>query len=128
MTFRRWIAVLVLAALALAVWNRRRIFVRDPLGSVTRNGIPEQGAQVLVSSSGDLLLQNYHPPMYVTLIQRGDRVGTPAELHCLAFVACVLDADQPALLAPEQGVTVTIKGSTVAYRDPDGRATLITLR
>lgn len=128
MTFQRWIIVLVLAALALAVWNRRRIYVRDPLGSVTRNGVEEQGAQVLVSSSGDVLIQNYNAPMYVTLIQREDRVGTPAEIHCVAYVACLLDADQPALLAPEQGVTVSTKGNTVVYRDADGRETVVTLR
>ena len=84
---RKFILLLVVLAVVFVVWKRQRLYVRDPLGSVVRNGVKEQGAQVLINYSDDVLLQNYNAPMYVTLVQHGDRVGTPVEMHCVAYVA-----------------------------------------
>ena len=126
---RKFILLLVVIAVVFVVWNRQRLYVRDPLGSVTRDGVKEQGAQVLINYSNDVLLQNYNAPMYVTLIQHGDRVGTPAEMHCVAYVACLLDADVPAFLVTDEGAKVTtMTGKVVEYRDARGRETMVTLR
>jgi hypothetical protein len=125
---RKLILLLVVVAVVFVVWNRQRLYVRNPLGSVVRDGVKEQGAQVLINYSNDVLLQNYNAPMYVTLIQHGDRVGTPVELHCLAYMACLLDADVPAFLVTEEGAKVTtMTGKTVEYRDAKGRDTVVTL-
>jgi hypothetical protein len=126
---RKFILLLVVVAVAFVVWNRQRLYVRDPLGSVIRDGAKEQGAQVLINYSNDVLLQNYNAPMYVTLIQHGDRVGTPVEMHCVAYVACLLDADVPAFLVADVGAKVTtMTGKMVEYRDANGRDTVVTLR
>ncbi len=130
---RNFLVLLAVAALAFLAWNRHRLYVRDPLGSVMRDGVKEQGAQVLISYTGDVLLQNYNPPLYVTLIQhRGPnlaRVGTPAEMHCVAYVACLMDADVPAFSADDSGAKVTrITDRTVEYRDANGRDTVVSLR
>ncbi len=125
---RKFILFLVVIAIVFVVWNRQRLYVRDPLGSVTRDGVKEPGAQVLINYSNDVLLQNYNAPMYVTLIQHGDRVWTPAEMHCVAYVACLLDADVPALIAVDEGAKVTMGGKVVEYRDANGRDTVVTLR
>ena len=126
---RKFILLLVVIAVVFVVWNRQRFYVRDPLGSVVRDGVKEQGAQVLINYSNDVLLQNYNAPMYVTLIQHGDRVGTPAEMHCVAYVACLLDADVPAFLVTDEGAKVTtMTGKVVEYRDARGRETMVTLR
>ena len=111
------------------VWvNRQRVYVRDPLGSVVRDGVKEQGAQVLINYSNDVLLQNYNAPMYVTLVQHGDRVGTPRTLHCVAYVMCLLDADVPSFIATDEGAKVTMSAKVVEYRDVKGRDTVVTLR
>jgi len=103
--------------------------VRDPLGSVARDGVKEQGAQVLINYSNDVLLQNYNAPMYVTLIQHGNRVGTPAVMHCVAYAACLLDADVPEFLVTNEGTKVTtMTGKVVEYRDAKGSDTVVTLR
>jgi hypothetical protein len=125
---RKLILLLVVVAVVFVVWNRQRLYVRDPLGSVVRDGVKEQGAQVLINYSNDVLVQNYNAPIYVTLVQHGNRVGTPAEMHCVAYVMCLTDADQPAFVVADEGATVsTMTGKTVEYRDAKGRDTVVTL-
>jgi len=126
---KKLIALLILFGVVFAVWNRRRIYVRDPLGSVMHDGVKEKGAQVLINYSNDVLLQNYSAPMYVLLIQHGNRVGAPVEMHCVAYVACMMDADKPAFINPDEREKVmVITGKMVEYRDTDGRDTVVTLR
>ena len=125
---RKFILLLVVVAVVFVVWNRQRLYVRDPLGSVVRDGVKEQGAQVLINYSNDVLVQNYNAPMYVTVVQHGNRVGTPAEMHCVAYVMCLMDADQPAFVVADDKATVsTMTGKTVEYRDGKGRETVVTL-
>jgi hypothetical protein len=125
---RKLILLVVLVGVVFVVWNRQRLYVRDPLGSVVRNGVTERGAQVFINYSNDVLLENFNAPMYVTLVQHGDRVGTPEVSHCVAYVACLLDADVATLLDVDAGAQVTqMTGKVVEYRDA-GRDTVVTLR
>lgn len=125
---RKFILLLVVLAVVFVVWNRHRLYVRDPLGSVVRDGVKEQGAQVLINYSDDVLLQNYNAPMYVTLVLHGDRIGTPGTLHCVAYVMCLLDADVPSFLVTDEGAKeTTMTGKMVEYRDANGRDTVVTL-
>jgi hypothetical protein len=126
---RKLIVLLVVVAVVFVVWNRQRLYVRDPLGSVTRDGVKESGAQVYINYSNDVLLQNYHAPMYVTLVQHGQAVGTPASLHCVAFVMCLTDADVATLAVADAGAQVeSMSAKTVSFRDAQGRAAVVTLR
>lgn len=125
---KKIILLLVVLAAVFVVWSRQRLYLRDPLGSVMRDGVKEAGAQVLINYSNDVLLQNYNAPMYVQLVQHGGRVGTPAEMHCVAYVMCLMEADQPSFASAEEGATVgTMTGKTVEYRDAKGRDTVVTL-
>ena len=126
---RKLILLLVVVAVVFVVWNRQRLYVRDPLGSVMRDGVKEAGAQVLINYSNDVLVQNYNAPMYVLLVQHGNRVGTPAEMHCVAYVACLMDADEPTFISTEEGAKVSeMTGKVVEYRDAKGRDVVVTLR
>ncbi|MGA8940823.1 MAG: hypothetical protein WB439_16795 [Acidobacteriaceae bacterium] len=126
---RKFILLLVVLAVVFLVWNRQRLYVRDPLGSVVRDGVKEKGAQVLINYSDDVLLQNYNAPMYVTLVQHGDRVGSPAEMHCMLYVACLMDADEPTFVMTDTAAKVTtMTGKLVEYSDGSGRDTVVTLR
>ena len=126
---RKFILLLAVLAAVFIGWNRKRIYVRDPLGSVTRNDVKEQGAQVFINYSNDVLLQNYSPPIYVTLVQHGRPVGTPAMIHCVAYAACLLDADIATLLDGTAGAPAnSMTGKMVEYRDVGGRDTVVTLR
>jgi hypothetical protein len=126
---RKFILLLVVLAVVFMGWNRKRIYVRDPLGSVTRNDVKEQGAQVFINYSNDVLLQNYNQPIYVTVVQHGRQVGTPAVIHCVAYAACLLDADVATLLDGTAGApAISMSGKAVEFRDLGGRDTLVALR
>ena len=126
---RKFFALVVLVGVVFVVWNRQRMYVRDPLGSVVRDGVKERGAQVYINYSNDVLLENYNAPMYVTVVQHGDHVGTPAVVHCVAFVVCLLDADVAALLDASGGAKVmSMSSKGLEYRDAGGRDTVVTLR
>ena len=126
---KKIILLVVVVAVVFVVWSRQRLYVRDPLGSVMRDGVKEAGAQVLINYSNDVLVQNYNAPMYVLLVQHGNRVGTPAEMHCVAYVACLMDADEPTFISTEEGAKVSeMTGKVVEYRDAKGRDVVVTLR
>jgi hypothetical protein len=126
---KKFILLLVVLAVVFLVWNRKRVYVRDPLGSVTRDGVKEQGAQVFINYPNDVLLQNYNAPIYVTVVQHGQPVGTPATVHCVAYVVCLLDADVATLLDGTAGAAaISMSGKSVEYRDLGGRDTVVTLR
>jgi len=114
---KKWIVLLVVAVGLFAVYNRNRLFVRDPLGSVTRDGVKEQGAQVFVNYANEALLENDNSPMYITLIEHGNRIGVPAKINCIHYLVCLLDADQATLVAaPTKGEVDVMDGREVRYR------------
>jgi hypothetical protein len=126
---KKLISLLALVAIVFAVYNRERLFVRDPLGSVIRDGVKENGAQVFINFSNDVLLENDKAPMYVTLVQHGQPVGTPAKLGCIHYVVCMTDADVAMLIAPEPGAAIqSMSSKAVDFRDAAGRATVVKLR
>jgi hypothetical protein len=124
---KKLLLVLLILLLAFAIINRQRLYVRDPLGSVTRAGTPEPGAQVYINYANDVLLQNDNPPRYATLIQHGQPAGAPARITCLHWLACLTEAEHPPLvgkLAPAD----TMTNKLVNFRDADGREAVVSLR
>jgi hypothetical protein len=114
---KRWIVLLVVVLGAFAAYNRNRLFVRDPLGSVTRDGVKESGAQVFVNYANEALIENDNPPMYLTLIEHGDRIGVPTKINCIHFLVCLLDADPATLVAaPRSGAVEIMDAREVRYR------------
>jgi hypothetical protein len=63
------------------------------------------------------------------LVQHGERVGTPATIHCVAYVACLLDADVATMVEGSEGAKAeSMSGKVVEFRDGDGRDAVVTLR
>jgi hypothetical protein len=126
---KKLMVLVVLLAIAFVVYNRQRVYVRDPLGSVTRDGVKERGAQVFINYSNDVLLENDNPPMYVTLVQHGQPVGTPAKIGCIHFVVCMTNADVAKLIAIDSGAGAeSMSNTAVTFRDANGHQTVVTLR
>jgi hypothetical protein len=125
---RKVILLVLLAAIVFVVYNRQRIYVRDPLGSVMRDGAEEAGTQVYINYSNDVLLENDRPPMYVTLLQHAQPVGLPASLSCLHWLACMTDADIATLTAADPHARIeSMSSRTVEYRDNDGHERVVRL-
>lgn len=125
---KKWIALAVVVVIVLVVYNRNRIYVRDPLGSVARNGAKEAGAQVFINFSNDVLIENDNPPMYVLLVQHDNHAGSPVELRCLHWLLCMTDADAATVLQPPPPLNMEkMTGKSVRFVDSDKRETLVTL-
>jgi hypothetical protein len=124
---KKLLFVILVVVIAFLYINRQRVYVRDPLASLTRNGVPESGAQVFINHSNDVLIENDNPPMYTTLVQHGLPVGAPTKIYCLHWVVCMTTDVHPPLLgtvAPAEAMTDKL----ITYRDRDGRTAIVTLK
>lgn len=125
---KRVFLLVVLLAFSYLLYNRQRVFVRDPLGSVVREGVKVEGSQVFINYSNDVLLQNDGPPLLITLLQQGKPIGTPANLKCLHWVACLTDAESASLAEVETGARInSMSSKAVEYRDETGQTVVVSL-
>jgi hypothetical protein len=119
--------VLLLAAFSYV--NRDRLFVRDPRGSVTRNGVAEDGAQVFINHNNDVLLENDHPPMYFNLLQHNQPVSAPESLKCIHFLVCLASGDAvPQTTVQPDAHLESMTAQQVQFKDGEGRQVLVRLR
>jgi len=136
---RKIIGLLILMLVVFVVIYRQRIFLWDPLASVTRNGVKVGRVRTMINYSNDVLLQDSSAGkrrMY--LVQNWNKVAEvpTAPVKCLQGLGCLTDADQASALAlevgsrgrrePFEGVTMTNK--RVEFVDEDGAVVEVRLR
>jgi hypothetical protein len=123
---------LLLLGLGLFVYFYRfRVFLRDPLAEVTRDGAPVDHAVAMIDYANDvLLLDRSTGHLRIYLLEHWNQVtGTPpGPLNCLGDLACMTDADQAAMTpvtpgargnrSPFEGVTMTDR--RVEFVDEEG--------
>ena len=124
---KKLIALLVLLLVVFVVVERKRVYVRDPLASVTRDGATVDGQQVFINFYNDVLLENDNPPMLVMLVQQGQPIGIPTKLRCIHWVACLTDADI-ATTYKLGGSNNSMSNKAVDFHDQNGRSWLVNLR
>ena len=136
---KRLFALALICVVVFVVVDRQRIFLRDPLATVTRDGVKVGGVAVMINYSNDvLLLDGSEPQSRSYLVQHWNEVaGVPtAPLRCVMGVACLTDADQ-ATAAPLaigsrgrraafEGVTMTDR--RVEFVDEEGALVTVLLR
>jgi hypothetical protein len=90
------LTLLLIASLALLIYNRQRIYLRDPLATVYRNDVQQTGVEVFINYFSDVLLQqDAEPAPSSILLQDWNKMpGTPTTLTCLRWIACMTNADQ----------------------------------
>jgi hypothetical protein len=123
--------VLLLIVVVVAVFilvYRQRLFLRDPLANVTRDGVKESGAQIFINYSNDVLVENDNAPGYVLIVQHGQHIGAPLRLTCVHWMACMTDADAATLSQPMDAQVNEMSGKLVEFRDAAGHDTRVTLR
>lgn len=123
---KKWIALLVIVLVVFVVVERKRVFVRDPLANVTRNGEKVDGEQVYINYYNDVLLENDNPPMLVMLVEKGHPVGVPTDLRCAHWLACLTDSN-PASNLPLKATVQSMNKKTIEFRDQDGKPWVVTL-
>jgi len=126
---KKILLLLVLVLVVFIVYNRQRLYLRDPLGNVVRDGVKEDGTEVFINYSDDVLLQNRPAPIYMTIVQHSNHIGEPRVVPCIRFIVCLMDADVVTLTAPTAPnvVVESMSGKSVAFTEGK-HETVVTLR
>lgn len=126
---KKVLLILFVLLVAFVVYNRQRIFVRDPFGTLTRGGLKEEGAQIFINYSNDVLIENDRAPMYLTLLQHDQPVGTPNISFCMHWAFCMTDADKATFSAVAPTASIeSMSNKLVTFIGGDGRKAVVTLR
>ncbi len=127
---RKLVLLLILIVVVYFIFqNRERIFLRDPLGSVARNGVREQGAQVYINYSNDVMLENDNAPMYFNVLVHGEPVSAPTSLKCIHYLVCLAAGnDELQTFAIPGAKLESMTNREVDFRDPEGRQVAVRLR
>jgi hypothetical protein len=138
---KKILLLVLVGAIALIVLYRQRIYVRDPLATVTRNDVKPSGVEVFVSVSDDVLLwQDAESGEYRTLLQGWNKMpGIPYRLTCLRWLVCLTDADHASIIPlnwndnsgkgrGNYDPAVTMTGREITYMDADGETMRVVLR
>jgi hypothetical protein len=126
--------ILIVGTLLLIVFVavfRQRIFVRDPLGKVERNGVAQDGERLYINYSNDVLMEDAEKHTFV-LVQGWSAVpGVPQHLFCFTGLLCWTDADR-ATVFPVEGVggrtRAVMTAKEVTFVDESGAGVRVTLR
>jgi len=125
---KKILLLLFLVAALFIVLNRQRLYLRDPLASLAVDGVKQNGVQIYINYSNDVLLENDHTPMYLTLVQQGSRLGTPVGLRCLHYLVCRTDAAESTLVLEGGKASVeSMSSKAVTFRTHDGQTSVVTL-
>jgi hypothetical protein len=133
---KTFFVVVFVVIMAFILVNRQRVFVRDPLATVYRDGVKQSGVQVFINYSNDVLLQkDGDAGSYQTLVQGWNKApGTPEVLKCVRWMACLTDADHATTLPIENtgkgtfDAQVAMTNREVSFIEGDGARMRVVLR
>jgi hypothetical protein len=126
--------ILVVGALLLVVFVvvfRQRIYVRDPLGKVERDGVMQDEARLYINYSNDVLVEDAAAHRFVLVQGWNALPGVPQHLFCFTGLMCWTDADQATVdrLEGMGGKTPAVMSAKdVAFIDESGVRVRATLR
>ncbi len=125
---RKFIVLLTLALIALAVVYHQRLFLRDPLGKVERNGVAVPDARVFINYSNDVLVQE-DGGRQMFVVQNYNRLpGSPTGLTCIQGMLCVTPSDQAVPGTAEAGKQADMSDREVSFTDSLGSRVHVQIR
>jgi hypothetical protein len=98
--------ILIVGTLLLVIFVavfRQRIFLRDPLGSVERNGVAQDGMRLYINYSNDVLLEDTAKHEFLLVQGWSGIPGVPQHLAAFTGLAYWTDADH-ATVFPLEGL------------------------
>ncbi len=126
--------ILIVGTLLLVVFVgvfRQRIFVRDPLGKVERNGVAHDGMRLYINYSNDVLVEDLARHQFVLVQGWNALPGVPQHLFCLSGMMCWTDADRVGVF-PVEGVggrtPAVMSAKEVTFVDESGARIRVGLR
>jgi hypothetical protein len=125
---RKLILLLTVALIALAVLYHARLFLRDPLGKVERNGAPVPDARVFINYWNDILVQedNGHRMFVVQNINK--LPGSPAGLTCIQGLLCITPSDQAVPGTADASTQAEMSAREVSFTDSLGSHVHVQIR
>jgi hypothetical protein len=126
--------ILIVGTLLLVVFVavfRQRIFVRDPLGKVERNGVAQEGERLFINYSNDVLVEDSEKHTFVLVQSWSGVPGVPQHLFCFTGLLCWTDADRATVFPVEGGggrTRAVMNAKEVTFVDESGAGVRVTLR
>ena len=124
------IVATVLLIIFVAVF-RQRIFLRDPLGKVERNGIRQDATRIFINYSNDVLLEDLTRNNRYLIEGWSKTPGVPKHLICIAGLACWTEQNEaevfPLGSAPNQAYA-EMSAKEVVFEDETGAPIRVKLR
>lgn len=125
---RRFILLLTVALIVLAILYHQRLFLRDPLGKVERNGIAVADARVFINYSNDILVQE-EGGRRMFVVQNYNRLpGAPAGLTCFQGLLCLTPSDQAVPGPADPDRAAAMSNREVSFVDSLGARVRVQIR
>jgi hypothetical protein len=128
---RKILIVGTLLLVAFVAVFRQRIFVRDPLGKVERNGVAQNGVRLFINYSNDVLVEDSEKHTFVLVQGWSALPGVPQHLFCFTGLLCWTDADR-ATVFPMEGAggrtRAVMMAKEITFLDESGASVRVTLR
>ena len=127
---RRLLLLITLVLIVLIAVYRDRLYLRDPLGKLTRDGVAQADARVFINFENDVLVQEKGGTEMFVVQHWNQLEAVPSDLTCIQGLLCIAPADR---LIDTAGTTLTRKqaGMTdraVDFIDSNGHPVHVTIR
>jgi len=126
--------ILVVGTLLLVIFVavfRQRIFLRDPLGKVERNGVAVDGARLFINFSNDVLVEEPGTERRYLVQGWSEVPGVPQILGCVQGLVCWTDADHASVFPLDgrgTGAKAVMSAKEVTFADETGARMHVSLR
>jgi hypothetical protein len=110
---------------------RQRIFLRDPLGKMERNGVAVDGARLYINFSNDVLVEEPGTERRYLVQGWSEVPGVPQILGCVQGLACWTDADHASVYPLDgrgAGAKAAMSAKEVSFADETGARIRVQLR
>ena len=127
---RRFLVLLTLALIALAVVYRDRLYLRDPLGKIARNDAEQADAAVYINYENDVLVREKHGAEMFVVQHWNGLQAFPSGLTCIEGMLCLLPADRVLDVGGTGAAQKPAEMSDreVSFRDGSGARVKVTIR
>jgi hypothetical protein len=130
--------VVIVVGVVFVGRNKERLYLRDPVAKVERDGVAQRDVWVMINYTNDVLLQDQSGGRTrVYLVQAWNKTpGLPPELKCLYGLTCMTDADHATATPIAAGARgkrpafagVTMTDTRVEFVDESGALVSVKLR
>lgn len=127
---RRLLLLITLVLIVLIAVYRDRLYLRDPLGKLTRDGAPQADARIFINYENDVLVQEKGGTEMFAVQHWNHLESVPANLTCIQGLLCIAPADR---FIDTAGTAITRRAAEMTDRavnfvDSNGHPVQVTIR